>query len=53
MKPPTMERRYNTLSQRSPPYVGKRLSFFKSGAYHQVVTKWFITQYHLSISLTN
>ena len=47
-----MERWYNTLRQRLARYVRKTLSFSKSDAYHHMVTKWFIAEYNLALSLT-
>ncbi len=47
-----MERWYNTLRQRLARYVRKTLSFSKSDTYHHMVTKWFIAEYNLAISLT-
>jgi insertion element IS1 protein InsB len=42
---------WNTrLRQRLGRYVRKTLSFSKSDAFHQMVTKWFIVEYNLSIS---
>jgi IS1 family transposase len=48
-----MERWYNTLRQRLARYVRKTLSFSKSDAYHNMVTKWFIVEYNQAVSLTN
>ena len=47
-----MERWYNTFRQRLARFVRKTLSFSKSDAYHHMVTKWFITEYNLGLSLT-
>ena len=47
-----MERWYNTLRQRLARFVRKTLSFSKSDVYHHMVTKWFIAEYNLAISLT-
>jgi insertion element IS1 protein InsB len=47
-----MERWYNTLRQRLARFVRKTLSFSKSDAFHHMVTKWYITEYNLAISLT-
>lgn len=47
-----MERWYNTLRQRLARFVRKTLSFSKSDAYHHMVTKWFIAEYNLALSLT-
>lgn len=44
-----MERWYNTLRQRLSRFVRKTLSFSKSEAFHQMVVKWFITEYNLQI----
>jgi len=47
-----MERWNNTLRQRIGRYIRKTLSFSKSDTYHHIVTKCFIAQYNLSVSLT-
>jgi insertion element IS1 protein InsB len=47
-----MERWNNTLRQRVGRYVRQTLSFSKSDEYHDMVTKWFIVQYNLGLSLT-
>ena len=47
-----MERWYNTLRQRLARFVRKTLSFSKSDAYHHMVTKWYIAEYNLALSLT-
>ena len=47
-----MERWYNTLRQRLARFVRKTLSFSKSDVYHHMVTKWFIAEHNLAISLT-
>ena len=47
-----MERWYNTLRQRLARFVRKTLSFSKSDAYHNMVTKWYIAEYNLALSLT-
>lgn len=47
-----VERWNNTLRQRLARFVRKALSFSKSDVYHHIVTKWFITEYNLAISLT-
>jgi insertion element IS1 protein InsB len=47
-----MERWNNTLRQRVGRYVRKTLSFSKSDTYLEMVTKWFIVQYNLGLSLT-
>ena len=44
-----MERWYCTLRQRQARYVRKTLSFSKSEAHHQMVTKWLIFDYNLTI----
>ena len=43
-----MERWYCTLRQRQARYVRKTLSFSKSEAFHNMVTKWFIVDYNLA-----
>ena len=47
-----MERWNNTLRQRVGRYVRQTLSFSKSDESHEMVTKWFIVQYNLGLSLT-
>lgn len=47
-----MERWYNTLRQRLARFVRKTLSFSKSDVFHHMVTKWYIAEYNLAISLT-
>ena len=47
-----VERWNNTLRQRLARFVRKTLSFSKSDVYHHIVTKWFIAEYNLAISLT-
>jgi IS1 family transposase len=47
-----IERWNNTLRQRVGRYVRQTLSFSKSDEYHEIVTKWFLLQYNLSLSLT-
>jgi insertion element IS1 protein InsB len=47
-----MERWNNTLRQRVGRYVRQTLSFSKSDVNHHLITKWFIVQYNLSLSLT-
>jgi len=47
-----VERWNNTLRQRLARFVRKTLSFSKSDVYHNIVTKWFIAEYNLAISLT-
>ncbi len=44
-----MERWYCTLRQRQARYVRKTLSFSKSEAHHNMVTKWFIVDHNLAI----
>jgi len=44
-----MERWYCTLRQRLSRYVRKSLSFSKSEAYHNMVTKWYIYDYNFAI----
>lgn len=47
----TLIENWNTrLRQRLGRYVRKTLSFSKSDAFHQMVTKWFIVDYNLSCS---
>ena len=43
-----MERWYCTLRQRQARYVRKTLSFSKSEAFHNMVTKWFIVEHNLA-----
>ncbi|MEA3310179.1 MAG: IS1 family transposase, partial [Chloroflexota bacterium] len=45
-----MERWYNTLRQRLARFVRKTWSFSKSDAYHNMVTKWYIAEYHLPLN---
>ncbi|HEY4386498.1 MAG TPA: IS1 family transposase [Ktedonobacteraceae bacterium] len=47
-----MERWNNTLRQRVDRYVRQTLSFSKSDESHDMVTKGFIVQYNLGLSLT-
>ena len=47
-----VERWNNTLRQRLARFVRKTLSFSKSDVNHHIVTKWFIAEYNLAISLT-
>jgi insertion element IS1 protein InsB len=47
-----VERWNNTLRQRLARFVRKTLSFSKSDTYHNIVTKWFIAEYNLGLSLT-
>ncbi|WP_374226895.1 IS1 family transposase [Ktedonobacter sp. SOSP1-85] len=47
-----MERWNNTLRQRVGCYVRQTLSFSKSDESHEMITKWFIVQYNLGLSLT-
>ena len=44
------ERCYNTLRQRVSRFVRKTLSFSKSEANHELVTRWFIIQYNVDVS---
>lgn len=44
------ERWYLTLRQRVSRFIRKTLSFSKSERNHELVTRWFIVQYHLSTS---
>ena len=43
-----MERWYCTLRQRQARYVRKTLSFSKSEAFHNMVTKWFIVDHNIA-----
>ena len=43
-----MERWYCTLRQRHARYVRKTLSFSKSDAFHNMITKWFIVEHNLA-----
>lgn len=47
-----VERWNNTLRQRLARFVRKTLSFSKSDVNHNIVTKWFIAEYNLALSLT-
>jgi insertion element IS1 protein InsB len=47
-----VERWNNTLRQRLARFVRKTLAFSKSDVNHNIVTKWFIAEYNLAISLT-
>ena len=47
-----VERCNNTLRQRLARFVRKTRSFSKSDVNHPIVTKWFIAEYNLAISLT-
>jgi IS1 family transposase len=47
-----MERWNNTLRQRVGCYVRQTLSFSKADISHYLITKWFIIQYNLNLSLT-
>ena len=47
-----MERWNNALRQRVGCYVRQRLSFSKADISHYLITKWFIIQYNLNLSLT-
>lgn len=44
-----MERWYNTLRQSCARFVRKTLSFSKSDAMHEIVTRLFIIRYNLSL----
>jgi IS1 family transposase/transposase-like protein len=46
-----IERWNNTLRQRLARFVRKTLSFSKSDVFHNIVTKWFIAEYNLELSL--
>jgi insertion element IS1 protein InsB len=46
-----IERWNCTLRQRLARYVRKTLSFSKSDKFHHLVTKWFIFNYNLSLTL--
>jgi IS1 family transposase len=46
-----VERWNCTLRQRLARYVRKTLSFSKSDKFHHLVTKWFIFDYNLSLTL--
>jgi IS1 family transposase len=48
-----VERWNNTLRQRSSRYIRKTLSFSKSETLHELVSRWFIVDYNLHVSLTN
>ncbi len=45
-----VERWHNTVRQRLGRYVRKTLSFSKSFQMHELVTRWFIMEYNLSLS---
>jgi len=47
-----VERGNNTLRQRLARCVRKTRSFSKADVNHHIVTKWFIAEYNLAISLT-
>ncbi|SRR5258708_732134 len=47
-----VERWNNTLRQRVGRSVRQTMSFSKSDEDHAMVTKWFIVQYNLGLSLT-
>jgi IS1 family transposase len=42
-----IERWHNTVRQRLARYVRKTLSFSRSLAFHEAVTRWFVTDYNL------
>jgi insertion element IS1 protein InsB len=46
-----VERWNGTLRQRLGRYVRKTLSFSKSDKFHHLVTKWFIYDYNLSLTI--
>ena len=46
-----VERWNCTLRQRLARYVRKTLSFSKSDKFHHLVTKWFIFEYNLSLTI--
>ena len=46
-----VERWNGTLRQRLARYVRKTLSFSKSDKFHHLVTKWFIYDYNLSLTI--
>ena len=46
-----VERWNCTLRQRLARYVRKTLSFSKSDKFHHLVTKWFIFDYNLSLTI--
>ena len=46
-----VERWNNTLRQRIGRYVRKSLSFSKSDKFHHLVTKWYIYDYNLSLTI--
>lgn len=48
-----IERWFNTLRQRLGRYVRKTLSFSKSEVFHELVTRRFIVEYNLELSLRN
>jgi IS1 family transposase len=45
-----LERWNNTLRQSNARYVRKTLSFSKSDLYHEIVTRFFIVRYNLSLA---
>jgi insertion element IS1 protein InsB len=47
-----IERWHNILRQKLSRYVRKTLSFSKSLYMHELVTRWFIIEYNLSILIT-
>jgi hypothetical protein len=47
-----MERWNTTLRQRMSRDVRQTFSFSKSDLAHQMLTKWFIVQYNMDLSLT-
>jgi IS1 family transposase len=46
------ERWYLTLRQRLARFVRKTLSFSKSDFHHELITRWFIIQYNLDVTLS-
>ena len=44
-----IERWRNTVRQRLARYVRKTLSFSQSVAFHEAVTRWFVTDYNLGL----
>jgi IS1 family transposase len=44
-----IERWHNTVRQRLARYVRKTLSFSRSLAFHEAVTRWFVTDYNLGL----
>jgi IS1 family transposase len=44
-----IERWHNTVRQRLARYVRKTLSFSRSLAFHEAVTRWFVIEYNLGL----